>query len=339
MEENKFGSFWKRPEGWIGRILTFGLVGGIGYGLWLLLPILITLMTNIFIAIAMGVGLFALVYVLLNKETWNAAGLAYTLIMRAVVGLMIDLDPVGMLNSYVDYLEKRLISIKEKMGVVSGSIRNLREKIAKKAQEVAHAYDLARQAKKQEDALSVLKQGRKAERRKTTITNYELLLKKLELIYRMLDRMKQAAEFYRDDIKDEVEEATDKRTAINAAFSAMRDAWALIVGDDKKAVYKRTIDRMAEDYGMKLGQMENFMVVAEDFLKTMDLENGVMEENALKALETWEKQTDTMLFGGDKAKILAAVDDESNVLDLDAGHGQTDTKRPVSDYAKYYKIQ
>lgn len=150
--------------------------------------------------------------------------------------------------------------------------------------------------------------------------------------------MKQAAEFYRDDIKDEVEEATDKRTAINAAFSAMKDAWALIVGDDKKATYKRTIDRMAEDYGMKLGQMENFMVVAEDFLKTMDLENGVMEEKALKALESWEKQTDTVLFGGDKEKILAAVDDDNNILDLDAGHGQT-AKHPASDYRKYFKIK
>lgn len=337
MDNSKLGSYWERKEGWVGRILSLGLIGAVGYGLYYILPFLIGLMTNIFIAIGMGVGLFALIYVLLNKETWNTLGLAYTLIMRAITGLMIDLDPIGILNSYAKYLEDKLGKIKQKMGVVSGSIRNLREKIATKKREAEHAMDLALEAKRRGEKIQVLKQGRKAERRTQSITDFQLLLQKLELIYRMLDKMKQAAEFYKDDIEDEVANVTERRSAINAAFSAMRDAWALIIGDDKKATYKRTIDRLAEDYGMKLGQIENFFVVADDFMKTMDLENGVMEAKALKALEEWEKQPDKVLLGSDKDKILSAVYDETNILDLDPSNVPQEKPQP-GDYSKYFRI-
>jgi hypothetical protein len=62
--------------------------------------------------------------------------------------------------------------------------------------------------------------------------------------------------------------------------------------------------------------MENFMQLSSKFMESLDLQNGVFEEEGLKMLEEWEEKSASLLLGADKTAILNQANDDANVLDL-----------------------
>jgi hypothetical protein len=63
--------------------------------------------------------------------------------------------------------------------------------------------------------------------------------------------------------------------------------------------------------------MEQFMSLSENFMQSIDLQNGVFEEEGLKMLEKWEKDGVSILLGDSKSTILKDVDSEKDILELD----------------------
>ncbi len=54
-----------------------------------------------------------------------------------------------------------------------------------------------------------------------------------------------------------------------------------------------------------------------NFMDSVDLQNGVFEEEGLELLNKWEKESESLLLGNDKDKILTQANSDSDVLDLD----------------------
>jgi hypothetical protein len=50
------------------------------------------------------------------------------------------------------------------------------------------------------------------------------------------------------------------------------------------------LEAMAEDVGQKVGEMERFMDVSRNFMDSIDLQNGVFEEEGLAMLENGRKR-------------------------------------------------
>jgi len=53
-------------------------------------------------------------------------------------------------------------------------------------------------------------------------------------------------------------------------------------------------------------------------MQSIDLQNGVFEEEGLKMLEKWENESVSLLLGGEKESLILKSNDESEVLDLNA---------------------
>lgn len=51
-------------------------------------------------------------------------------------------------------------------------------------------------------------------------------------------------------------------------------------------------------------------------MESIDLQNGVFEEEGLQMLEKWEKEGVSFLLGKDKEKIIAKASSPSELLDL-----------------------
>jgi hypothetical protein len=49
----------------------------------------------------------------------------------------------------------------------------------------------------------------------------------------------------------------------------------------------------------------------------VDLEKGLLKEDALKMLDKWEKEGQSALLGTDKAVLISQAYDPSHVLDVD----------------------
>jgi hypothetical protein len=50
------------------------------------------------------------------------------------------------------------------------------------------------------------------------------------------------------------------------------------------------MEKLAEEAGRKLGEMEDFQRLAQNFMDTIDLENGAVETEALEKLDAYEQK-------------------------------------------------
>ncbi len=110
-----------------------------------------------------------------------------------------------------------------------------------------------------------------------------------------------------------------ERKAIRASHGAMKSAMNIISGNnDKRVMFDMALEAIAEDVSEKVGEMERFMEMSNNFMDSVDLQNGVFEEEGLKMLEKWEKEGESLLLGDEKQHLLLDANNDNNVLDLDA---------------------
>ncbi len=122
-----------------------------------------------------------------------------------------------------------------------------------------------------------------------------------------------------EDVQDQVMVKEQERKAIRSSHSAMKSAMNVISGDkDKRAMFDAALEAIADDVSQKVGEMERFMELSDNFMKSVDLQNGIFEEEGLAMLEKWENEGVSLLLGSQKKMLLEKANDDADVLDLDA---------------------
>ncbi len=309
-------TFWQRPEGLTGGVALVGILGAAAY---FLLPILTKIVWQGVNLIA-GLGvLFALIYMVLDPKMRNLIWYIYKSIMRWITGIFVQIDPIGILKSYIEDLKGSLGKMNTQIGSLKGQMYKLSEMIKQNQRDIQNNLGLATQAKKTgKESIMVLK-ARKAGRLQESNMKLDDLYKRMEVLYRVLTKMYENSEIVLEDLADQVVVKEQEYKAIKASHSAMRGAQAILSGNnDKKYMYDMALEAMAEDVGQKVGEMERFMDMSKNFMESIDLQNGVFEQEGLDLLEKWEKEGVSTLLGGDKNKIIAKANNANDVLDLNA---------------------
>jgi hypothetical protein len=310
-------TFWQRPEGITGVIfLTAILIGG-GFLLFTALPALIALAQNAIYLTIMLMVLAGLIYVILDPKMRALIGYGYKSVMRWITGLFVQIDPIGILKSYVEDLQDNLRNMNKQMNKLRGQMHQLREIIVNNKKEIDSNLQLASKARDMDNQAMMVLKSRKAGRLKESNIRLDELYKKMEVLYRVLKRMYENSEILMEDIKDQVELKEQERKAIHASNSAMRSAMSIIQGDkDKRAMFDQALEAVADDVSQKVGEMERFMEVSSSFMDSIDLQNGVFEEEGLEMLEKWEKESFSKLLGTEKQTLLRQANDDNETLDL-----------------------
>ncbi|MBK7873440.1 MAG: hypothetical protein IPJ74_23645 [Saprospiraceae bacterium] len=309
--EFKQKSFWKRPEGLTGAIFLTGLILGGGYLLYISLPILIPLLANTLYLALMLVALGALLYMVLDPKMRNLIWYMYKSVMRNVTSWFVQLDPIGILKSYVEDLQNNLAKMRKQIGAIRGQMRQLQSLMEKNNAEIDQNMKLASAARDKGMDNQVMLSSRKAARLQESNQKYQQLLNKMEILYRILTKMEQNSEILLEDTKDQVNLKEQERKAIRASHSAMRSAMSVISGDpDQRAMFDMAMESIAEDVANKVGEMERFMEMSANFMQTVDLQEGIYQEDGLRMLEKWEQESTLMLLDSGKKS-------SSDTLDLD----------------------
>ncbi|MEO1260677.1 MAG: hypothetical protein AAFZ15_17905 [Bacteroidota bacterium] len=310
-------TFWQRPEGVVGAIFLIALIIGGGFLLAQIIPAIPAIIETTVGLVGLIVALAALVYILVDPKMRNLIGHGYKSIMRWITGLFVQIDPIGILKSYVEDLQDNLRSMNKQINKLRGQMHQLREIIHKNKKEIENNLKLASKAKAQDNRSMVILKSRKAGRLRDSNLRLDELYKKMEVLYRVLKRMYENSEIMMEDIKDQVELKEQEYKAIKASTSAMRNARNIIEGDkDRKAMFDEALEAIADDVSQKVGEMERFMEVSSNFMDSIDLKNGVFEEEGLEMLEKWENESMSLLLGPEKKTILQQAEDDSNILDL-----------------------
>ena len=315
-QQGKPKGFFQRPEGVLGGIVL--AAGAVAFAYYVL-PILSTIVwSGVNLAIGLGV-LGAIVYMVLDPKMRNLVWYMYKSVMRWITGVFVQIDPIGILKSYIDDLKDNLKKMNTQIGGLKGQMYKLSEMIKQNQRTIQNNLGLASQARdKGKEAIMVL-QARKAGRLQESNMKLEDLYKRMEVLYRVLVKMYENSEIMLEDLQDQVMVKEQEYKAIKASPSVIRSAQAILSGNsDKKYMYDMALEAMAEDVSQKVGEMERFMDMSKNFMDSIDLQNGVFEEDGMKMLETWEKEGVSMLLGGEKNKIIAKAQSDNDVLDLNA---------------------
>ena len=298
-------TFWQRPEGVTGGIFMTGIIVGLGYLLYKMLPILITLVSNTLYLALLLIALAAVIYMVVDPRMRNLFWYGYKSIMRWITGIFVNLDPIGILKSYVEDLVNNLSKMSKQIGNLRGSMRKLKTTMEENDKSIENELNIANAAKKQGNEKQLVLSTRQAARLKDSNEKYNSLYSKMDILHRILAKMYENSEILLEDTRDQVKVKQEEREAIRASHSAMSSAMKVISGDkDKKAMFDMAVEAIADDVANKVGEMERFMDMSSKFMDSVDLQNGVFEEEGLKMLEQWENQSQLLLMQGGKSDTL-----------------------------------
>ena len=315
----KTKSFWKRPEGVTGAIFLGGLAFGAGYLVYTLLPVLMTAASNVLTLTALLVALGAILYMVFDPKMRNLIWYMYKSLMRWITGMFVNLDPIAILKSYVDNLKSKLRKMNQQINMLRGQMHKLQETIHNNKKDIQSNLELASKAKANDKRSVMILKTRKAGRLKESNMRLEDLYTKMEVLFRVLNRMYENSSILMEDIKDQVEVKEQERKAIHASHNAMQSAMSIINGDpDRRAMFDAAMEAVTEDVSKKVGEMDRFMEMSSSFMDSIDLQNGIFEEKGLKMLEQWEQEGASLILGDEKDVLLLEAEDESNVLDLNS---------------------
>ena len=333
-------SFWKRPEGVTGAIFGVGLLVGLGF-LLTMLPWGLILANTVYLAATVAL-VFGLLYMVLDPKMRQLVWYAYQGAMRKVTGAFVKIDPIGVLKSYVGDLEDNLKKMNAQINKLRGQMHKLDELIKANRREIDTNMRIAQQARDRDKPEVFTLKTRRAGRLKDSNVRLTDLYKKMEILYRVLDRMYRNGEVLVEDVRDQVQIKEQERKAIRASHSAMQSA-ATVMGEDKDArrMYDQALEAIADDVSVKVGEMERFMEMSATFMDSVDLQNGLFEEKGLEMLERWEREGDSILLGaGEKRHLIEEANDDGNILNLDAPRAEPlkreDPRRGGNQYDAYF---
>lgn len=315
-------SFWQRPEGVTGALFAGGFLIGGGIFLFSILPALVSLTTSI-LGLTAIVGILALVvYMALDSKARGLVWYFYKSVMRWVTGLFVQIDPIAILKNYVDEMTGNLKKMNKQILQLRGQMHKLKELILNNQKEIKSNLNQANEAKAESNKQQVILKSRKAGRLRDSNMKLDDLYRKMEVLYRVLKKMYENSEILKEDVADQVEIKEQELKAMKASHSAMSAAMSVIRGDkDKRAMFEMALEAVTDDVSAKVGEMERFMEMSESFMQSIDLQNGIFEEEGLKMLEQWE-QENSLLIGEDK-EILMLEDGEVGQDQLDLNNNES----------------
>lgn len=294
-------SFWQKPEGVTGFIFLAGVIVGGGYLLYKFLPYIVSILQNTLHAVILFVVLGAVLYILFDPKFRNLIWFMYKSLMRVITSIFVNIDPIGILETYIESLKNNLQEMDGHIAKLKGQIQKMKMIIEKNDDEMKENLQMAEQAKKAGNKDVVVINTRQYGRLEESNKRFNELLTKMGILYRVLSKMYDNSGFLIQDIENEVRIKKQEREAIRSGYSAMRRAMSIVNGDpDKKMMFDQAMDAILDDISGKIGEMERFMEISSSFIESIDLQNGVYEQKGMELLEKMEKDGVSLLLNNPK---------------------------------------
>jgi peptidyl-tRNA hydrolase len=221
-------------------------------------------------------------------------------------------------------------------------MRKLKNIVAQNEKDIDLNLKMANRARDQQKQQQMILSSRKAARLKESNEKYTALHNRMEVMHRILSKMYSNSEILLEDTRDQVAVKEQERKAIRTSHSAMKSAMSVISGDpDKREMFDRAMEAVADDVANKVGEMERFMEMSASFMDSVDLQNGVFEEEGLRMLEKWEEESTLLLMGENTSSNLLDAGLDDNTFDLNQPRSQpqkqTRTNKGDNNYDTFFE--
>jgi hypothetical protein len=291
--QQELKSYWQRPAGKFGIVIGLGLLAVIGY---YVVPILTTVVWNTLnfgIALA-SLGIF--LYCITNRKLRLSFFYLYEILMKKLVGLVIELDPFIISEDYIHDMEEQREKLYKQSIDVDAQKEKINLKIKEKEDEIRKLMIKAQTAKEK----NMLPELGNATRQIGRLNEY---IAQLTPIHDNLDRMGDTltsihknSGYLIEDAKNELELKKDLYKSVSMGNKALSSALKIFKGDpEKKLLVEQSMEYLKEDIASKLANMKKALNYSTDFMRSIDLDNATYEKEGLKMLESFVPTTEFRL--------------------------------------------
>lgn len=299
-------NFWARAEGTTGKIflvLAAAAIGAVLFTGWgLIVPFVLMVVQDTALTVAYLVGMAVGGYLIFNKQSRCLWRNLFQSTMRAIAGMFVTIDPIGILKNTLDQNKAIMAKFDSAIDRTSGAKQEVESAIAKKKSAIIHDFSISKEADRQMagsknplelQRLGYSKQSAMADAgmKRGNLENLMKIFNTVSDLYDRLQKLRNLSEFNINTLTNQIEEAETQRHVIMESFKAMSFAKRLLNGDPEQLkLFNQSLEFLAEDNANKLGAMKSFSDGAEKYISTMNLETGAAAEDAKKMFDELEQK-------------------------------------------------
>ena len=285
-------SFWKRPEGPFGMVVLVALIVGAAVGIYVILPFLITLLTNTLYAAALTAVLIAVLWLAFNPTFRTAVRNLFQSTVRWFASWVVETDPIGILRNNLDDMKKEKANLDQTLQRFAGSDERLQRSIAAKNDEIA---TLGHKATKAEQMAAAATDPMERERlmleRQTFLEKAGMLMqgvKQLQALQEQTSKMlstfqhwSQIADSKIQRTENKVSFLAEQRKMILDAKATLGVGQSLLRGNPEQLkMVDMALDYLEDDTSRTLGEIREFSRYTDKLLTDDQIESGAMADEA-----------------------------------------------------------
>ena len=241
--DGKITNLWKQPGGTLAKVGLWVMGGSILWGIYKALPYLIAFTQNVFTLTLLMLGLGCILYVVFSPEMRKILKLLYLQICRKITGLIVEIDPIAILENSINEMKKKLQTVKKRITEIGstlagmenkqkeykkefemnvGRVKAIKEKLMKDNDEKTRMA-LNGQLTISQNDITMLDEQIKAQADRITKTKrYLEILEKLEIAATTKIKVAENTVSHK---KDEYEQAKKMKSAVQSLTSIFSSSW------------------------------------------------------------------------------------------------------------------
>lgn len=305
----------------MGYLVALGLLFGVGYGLYIILPFLITLITNLAIFVGMVVGLSVLVYVLISNRKMISIG--YQIIIKKIWKALINSNPIAIMEIQYDNWTKQ----KEKLNQNIVTLKASREELVAimddnkdvantKFKEAQKAQELATERNSPEYTRQATNNAIKAQRR---VESNKMFLPKLQAIETALNYCQRVYDAWTGDLellKDDINMKKRDLKILSRTNGVFEMAKSYISGNsNERVMYEEATQAYAEQVSMYVANIKRFTEQTKDWVFSKDIQEAINTEEGQKYLSMYDENSFNKL-----TDFRSLMEDNNNVTFVEASN-------------------
>lgn len=287
---------WNENEKVIGYIVALLLFVGIGYGLYQILPYLITLVTNIFIFTGMVVGAGVLVSVIWSNRKMITT--SYQIIVKKLWGALINSNPIAIMEIQYD----TWVIQKEKLNANIITLKSSEEElIAVMEANSDFAKDKFQEAKKAKE-LSETKQGDYASKAtknailaQRRVESNKMFAPKLAAIRTALNYCERVYNAWTDDLellKDDINIKKKDLKVLARTSGVFEMAKSYINGNsNERIMYEEATQAYSEKVANYVANIKRFTEQTKDWVYNKDIQDSIATDEGQKFLSMYDEES------------------------------------------------
>ncbi len=291
--QEKLKSYWDRPGGKAGIFIGLGLLGVIAY---FVVPILTTIVWN---TLNFGIALVCLgvfLYCVTHRKLRMSLFYLYEIIMKKLVGFVIELDPFIIAEDYIGDMEKQRETLYNQSIDVDGQKEKIDLKLNEKEKEMNNMLAKAKAAKDNNMMPELGNATRQVARINEYIKQLAPIRDSLAKIGDYLTKVHKNSGYLIEDAKNELELKKDLYKSVTSGNQALNSAMKIFKGDpEKKLMVEQSMEYLKDDIAGKLASMKKAISYSTDFMRSIDLDNATFEVEGLKMLAAYDSDSELKL--------------------------------------------